>query len=211
MGKRKYKRMVRVKVNLEYEVYRILKERFGGITEPVNKALELFLQQSNAQTQQIPKEAVAMGRGFSSGNFTQVVNTTSGKVEKCESVDQDFLIKKGIWEKTSIQASLGTALWLIGQMKEYFATIVNNFSVGIVNNKAITQFDLKLQGLRKTIANCQQLIQLIPLELHKTVELMASVVNDIKLGKTYKDIQIRQIEIERLWKKWKQQQEKEMN
>ena len=67
----------------QYLFLKQLKEREKkSMSEAIREAIDLFLQQKGIQQVQIPKEAVAMGRGFSSGNFTQVVNTTSSKVEK---------------------------------------------------------------------------------------------------------------------------------
>jgi len=71
---RKIKKPKYVKARIEEEKFLILKERFGNISEAIRQAIDLLLQQYNIQTQQIPNQAMTMGRGFSSGNFTHVVD-----------------------------------------------------------------------------------------------------------------------------------------
>lgn len=216
MGRRKYEKMKRTIINFEERIYLFLKrlafERNKSVSDLVNEAIYNYFILQELAKQQLQREVkqqvqvqpnFPMGRGFSAGNITHV----NQQFQQPPEPETDE--KKIIWDNISIKTSLSTALWLIHEMKKHFSDFVNQYSTGFINWVAINNFDKKLNGLRTVIGRCPQLVQMIPMELHKLVERMVDIINQAKLGKKYDEVYCRIIDVDRYWKKYVNSTEKQ--
>jgi len=84
---------------LPKDVYELLKklkkEKKIPISEAIREGIILFLQQQgylpHQKTEHIPSQAMAMGRGFSSGNITHVGNQTQNQVQNPQNPNEKIL------------------------------------------------------------------------------------------------------------------------